>query len=1027
MRVALFSRNARSADAIGQQMAAKLAYFQQLGAEVRVYLSEGQSLRPEVAAARPVISTASKIWRDTVEREYLLSCDLVVAEYGAAYDLIELLPALGGQGPRIIVDYRGVTPVELGDAGLQAELEAAARQRSLLWSVDAVLVQSQFAAGELHESIGLPRVRMHVIPCWMATPRADEVQHVDRLRQKYGLSKAKVVLFVGRLARNKQPELLIEALAKLDNNIHAVFVGCQHDAYREQLNHCQAVASKLHVAERVHFVGTVNEEELAGWFRAADVLVLPSRHECFGMPVVEAMLRGTPVVASDAGSLPEVMGHGGLTAGVEDAVELAQQIQRMITPSVVPSGRKVALVTHRFGTGFAGGAEKSLRLMATSLQQRGYEVEVITTCNEHESRWANTLAAGTKREDGFNTHRFPIDNYDAERLGAAYEAIRLAEGKVSEAIQKQYLQHSLGSQRLIDALTARRGEFAAIITGPYLFKLVYDVACRFGDQVLLASCFHEEPLAKMSLFQRAYRQVGGLLFHTAGEAKLAAEELKINHPRHTIIGSVLGAEAFRSDAQAGRSRVSLPYLVYCGRYCPEKGLDRLLGYMEKHHDKGGEVLKLVCVGQGPMALPKRPWLVDMGFVSEQAKRDLIAGAIALVNLSRNESLSIVALEAWALGVPVIADTQCAVLRDQVIRAAGGHCVGDATEFSQLIAEWLRKPGLASSMGQQGNAFVQKEYASSEVFGMRLQTMIESLQKPLCEIAREQGTVRAREYSTTAWAERLSSILEKVQLLPLENGVSSVTMEPLQERLACALGTAATVTLRVVNRGTRVLPDSGPARARLALRVSSGAKRKHSVNTVSLPASIVPGQEQIVIAGFDLPEQPGQYRLKIRMTDGQQTLARCTIPLKITKTGQHAAGQSMTSNSLGSVLQSARASIAQAKRMEQLPSDYLDVCEGMLAGLKHALKRKLLNNFRKAYVDVAFRQQSALNEKLIAVMSLMLETLSAQDNGSIVADLQRRMQRLEKTARRERRMRRRLQRQLRDIQSPDVSLMEGDRT
>jgi glycosyltransferase involved in cell wall biosynthesis len=82
-------------------------------------------------------------------------------------------------------------------------------------------------------------------------------------------------------------------------------------------------------------------------------------------------------------------------------------------------------------------------------------------------------------------------------------------------------------------------------------------------------------------------------------------------------------------------------------------------------------IRLFCIGQGPMKMPRKPWLVDKGFVSEQLKRDTIAGALALVHLSRNESLSIVALEAWAQSVPVIVDELCSVLVDQVNRSQAG--------------------------------------------------------------------------------------------------------------------------------------------------------------------------------------------------------------------------------------------------------------------------------------------------------------------------------------------------------------------
>lgn len=156
--------------------------------------------------------------------------------------------------------------------------------------------------------------------------------------------------------------------------------------------------------------------------------------------------------------------------------------------------------------------------------------------------------------------------------------------------------------------------------------------------------------------------------------------------------------------------------------------------------------------------------------------------------------------------------------------------------------------------------------------------------------------------------------------------------------------------------------------------------------------------------------------------GRQVITSRSLKLFIGRSDLH--HQQASPHTLGPMLQSARSALSQAKRMEKLPEDYVDVSEGKLAGLKRSLKRKLLNNFRKAYVDVAFRQQSDLNEKMIAVMSLLLETVSTQDTAQTLADLQRRLQRLERDLKREKLRNQQLSAQLEQLSSPDVSLMEG---
>ena len=263
------------------------------------------------------------------------------------------------------------------------------------------------------------------------------------------------------------------------------------------------------------------------------------------------------------------------------------------------------------------------------------------------------------------------------------------------------------------------------------------------------------------------------------------------------------------------------------------------------------------------------------------------------------------------------------------------------------------------------------------------------------------------------------------LAPSTAAVTNIAIEPLQQSLMFAVGMpAGTLTLRLCNQGLTVLANSGPARAEVVVKVLSANGKLHSRSRMILPSPLMPGQEQLLMASIELPQTIGRYRVQVRLKHGKRLISNKRLKLMITRTDSpHQPGRT-TPHALGPMLQTARSALSQAKRMEKLPEDYVDVTEGKLAVLKSSLKRKLLNNFRKAYVDVAFRQQSALNEKLIAVMSLLLETVSAQDTPQTLADMERRLQRLERDLKRERLRNERLTAQLEQLTSPDVSLMEG---
>src|SRR5207248_6724789 len=169
------------------------------------------------------------------------------------------------------------------------------------------------------------------------------------------------------------------------------------------------------LADRVHFMGQVSDDQLRDAYRSADLLVIPSRHEGFCIPVIEAMACGLPVLAARAGALPETVGGAGLTFTADDAVDLARQVRRVLghrtdketSRQGVGETSSVAIVSPRYGTDFVGGAETSLRTIATVLHEAGHRVEIFTTCarsNRH-----NHLPEGTTRTQGIAVHRYRMD------------------------------------------------------------------------------------------------------------------------------------------------------------------------------------------------------------------------------------------------------------------------------------------------------------------------------------------------------------------------------------------------------------------------------------------------------------------------------------------------------------------------------------------------------------------------------------------------------------------------------------------
>jgi glycosyltransferase involved in cell wall biosynthesis len=138
------------------------------------------------------------------------------------------------------------------------------------------------------------------------------------------------VLFVGTLEPRKNLVKLIEALAHI-SNLKLVLVGGK-GWYYDQIF---AAIERLNLQHRVIWAGYVPSDDLPLWYNSADVFAFPSRYEGFGMPLLEAMACGTPVVTSTASSLPEVAGDAALTVSPDDADALANALHRALTDAAL--------------------------------------------------------------------------------------------------------------------------------------------------------------------------------------------------------------------------------------------------------------------------------------------------------------------------------------------------------------------------------------------------------------------------------------------------------------------------------------------------------------------------------------------------------------------------------------------------------------------------------------------------------------------------------------------------------------------
>jgi len=195
----------------------------------------------------------------------------------------------------------------------------AGQARDAAARADIVIAVSEFTRGQVISLLGVEPARVRVVHHGIRALTFPGTGLPDKT------ARQKVILNVGAIQKRKNIARLVEAFEAVDPAWRLVLIGS--NGYGAAEIHARIAAS--HARERISILGYVTTEELAAWYARAMVFAFPSLDEGFGMPVLEAMTAGTPVLTSTRSALPEVAGDAALLADPEDTGALVHALQSL--------------------------------------------------------------------------------------------------------------------------------------------------------------------------------------------------------------------------------------------------------------------------------------------------------------------------------------------------------------------------------------------------------------------------------------------------------------------------------------------------------------------------------------------------------------------------------------------------------------------------------------------------------------------------------------------------------------------------
>jgi glycosyltransferase involved in cell wall biosynthesis len=295
----------------------------------------------------------------------------------------------------------------------------------------------------------------------------------------------------------------------------------------------------------------------------------------------------------------------------------------------------------------------------------------------------------------------------------------------------------------------------------YRYYHAFHGARAVASKAVLVPTAERDAAIGLGIFPPVFRGVRALMFNSLEERAMIQHVAGQRDLPGVVVG--IGSEVpEHPEADRFRQRFGIngPFAIYVGRIDENKGCKELFAYFRRFSRQMPGNLHLVLIGKSLLPVPSDPRVHHLGFLTDEDKFDAMAAADVLVMPSYYESLSMVALEAWALGKPVLANAKCDVLKGQALRSNAALFYDSYGEFAEALYSITSSTSLGSALGQNGREYFQTHYAWPVIERKYLETFDRLARQPKAEhpvMAPMPGFVASRARTLPAAVEVLAGV------------------------------------------------------------------------------------------------------------------------------------------------------------------------------------------------------------------------------------------------------------------------------
>jgi glycosyltransferase involved in cell wall biosynthesis len=424
---------------------------------------------------------------------------------------------------------------------------------------------------------------------------------------------------------------------------------------------------------------------------------------------------------------------------------------------------KIAFIVQRYGTEILGGSEYHCRLIAERLAPR-HQVEVLTTCAQDYVTWKNEYPEGADRVRGVTVRRFAnARTRDIDTFNRYSEWIFNNSHKREDELE-WLKQQGPWCPPLLDYLERSHNQYDVLVFFTYLYAPTVLGLQVAPHKSILVPTAHDEPAIHLESYREMFSLPAAVAYNTEVERRFLTTHFSIRAIEEETVGcgvdlpqaqayprerperredddEAAGGDAEDQEAQPAhrahlaergtifrrRHRLHGPIALYGGRIDPGKGCEELIEYFSTYVQEGGDA-SLVLMGVKLMPLPEEPFIRFAGRLSDQERLQALEAATVVVVPSPYESLSLLALESFAVGTPVLANARSEVLVEHCRKSNAGLFYADRDEFTECLKLLVADRGLRAALGKNGRDYVRRNYRWDVILG-KYEKMFAQLRRP----------------------------------------------------------------------------------------------------------------------------------------------------------------------------------------------------------------------------------------------------------------------------------------------------------